>query len=90
MNGKAVLYLPGTDHAGISTQAVVEKKLAKEKGLTREKMEREAFVAEVWKWKEQYGNRINDQKGCVIEYCQVAPLCRRKPLKLKKAPISLA
>lgn len=54
MNGKTVLYLPGCDHAGIATQAVVEKKLKKEKGLTRHDLGREAFVQEIWKWKVQY------------------------------------
>lgn len=61
MQGKAVLYLPGCDHAGIATQAVVEKKLKRERNITRHDMGREAFVAEVWKWKEQYGHRIYDQ-----------------------------
>ena len=61
MHGKAVLYLPGCDHAGIATQAVVEKKIKRERNITRHDLGRETFVAEVWKWKEQYGHRIYDQ-----------------------------
>lgn len=61
MNGKAVLYLPGCDHAGIATQAVIEKRLKKERNLTRHDLGREAFVQEIWKWKEEYGHRIYDQ-----------------------------
>ncbi|MFI3272683.1 MAG: valine--tRNA ligase [Pseudomonadota bacterium] len=58
--GKKVLWLPGTDHAGIATQNVVERALAKE-GLSRHDLGREAFVERVWQWKEEYGNRILGQ-----------------------------
>ena len=51
----------GTDHAGIATQVVVEKKLLKEKKLTRHDLGREQFVSEVWKWKNEYGSRIVKQ-----------------------------
>jgi valyl-tRNA synthetase len=61
MNGKRVLWVPGTDHAGIATQAVVEKKLWKQEKKTRQDMQREEFVGRVWEWKSQYGNRITDQ-----------------------------
>ncbi|HUR29528.1 MAG TPA: class I tRNA ligase family protein, partial [Planctomycetota bacterium] len=61
MDGYEALWLPGTDHAGIATQAVVEKKLQKEQGIKREALGREAFVAEVWKWKEQHGTAILEQ-----------------------------
>ena len=61
MSGFDTLWLPGTDHAGIATQAVVEKQLFQEKGLTRKELGREAFLAEVWKWKEHHGNRILEQ-----------------------------
>ncbi len=54
MHGKAALFVPGCDHAGIATQVVVEKKLWKEQKVTRHELGREAFIAEVWKWKEQY------------------------------------
>ncbi len=59
-HGKKVLWVPGTDHAGIATQNVVERALAKE-GLTRADLGREKFVERVWAWKEDYGNRILDQ-----------------------------
>ena len=60
MDGYDVLWVPGTDHAGIATQNVVEKALAKE-GLTRHDLGREKFIKKVWEWKEQYGNRIIEQ-----------------------------
>ncbi|KAM3571434.1 hypothetical protein VYU27_006510, partial [Nannochloropsis oceanica] len=58
MRGHVALYVPGTDHAGIATQSVVEKKLKKEQGLTRHDLGREDFVSKVWEWKETYGNKI--------------------------------
>ena len=58
--GKKVLWIPGTDHAGISTQNVVERALAKE-GKSRHDLGREAFIGQVWKWKEEYGHRILNQ-----------------------------
>ncbi len=61
MSGFETLWIPGTDHAGIATQAVVEKKLFQEQGKKREEMGREAFLAEVFKWKEEYGARILKQ-----------------------------
>ncbi|MDO8602570.1 MAG: valine--tRNA ligase [Candidatus Omnitrophota bacterium] len=57
MQGFASLWVPGTDHAGIATQNVVEKSLAR-KGVTRQLLGREKFVDEVWKWREQYGDTI--------------------------------
>jgi len=61
MQGFNVLWLPGTDHAGIATQVVVERKLA-EDGKTRHDLGREAFLEEVWKWKKIHGNTIIDQQ----------------------------
>ena len=61
MRGDAVLWVPGLDHAGIATQTVVEKRLAKERGLTRHDLGREAFTEEVWAWHGQYGRRIVEQ-----------------------------
>ncbi|KAI6173405.1 Valyl-tRNA synthetase [Aphelenchoides besseyi] len=61
MNGKTVLFNPGCDHAGIATQVVVEKKLQRERGLTRHDLGREKFVEEVWKWKNEKGVVIYDQ-----------------------------
>lgn len=60
MLGHDVLWLPGTDHAGIATQNVVEKMLAKE-GLRRDDLGREEFIRRVWKWKEESGGTIVGQ-----------------------------
>jgi valyl-tRNA synthetase len=60
--------LPGTDHAGIATQVVVERELAKE-GIDRRAMGREAFVERVWAWKEQYGGRIVEQIKALGSSC---------------------
>ena len=60
MQGYEVLWLPGTDHAGIATQNVVERSLAA-KGVTRHDLGRDAFVSKVWEWKEQYGSTIINQ-----------------------------
>ena len=60
MQGRRTLWLYGVDHAGIATQNVVERELAKS-GRTREQIGREAFVSEVWKWKERHGTRIAEQ-----------------------------
>ncbi len=57
MKGEEALWMPGTDHAGIATQNVVEKSLAKE-GMKRQDLGREKFVERVWQWKEQYGSTI--------------------------------
>lgn len=61
MKGKSTLYVPGLDHAGIATQIVVEKRIFRETGKTRHDIGREDFIKEVWKWKEQYGDRIYNQ-----------------------------
>jgi valyl-tRNA synthetase len=60
MRGKNTLWILGTDHAGIATQAVVEKELRNE-GTSRQELGREAFVERVWSWKEEYGSRIVEQ-----------------------------
>ena len=57
MQGYEALWLPGTDHAGIATQNVVERSL-REEGLTRHSLGREKFLERVWKWREKYGNTI--------------------------------
>ncbi len=57
MDGFDTLWQPGTDHAGIATQVVVERQLADE-GKTKDDLGREAFVARVWKWKEESGGTI--------------------------------
>lgn len=61
MCGKPVCWLPGTDHAGIATQVVVEKKLMKEEGLSRHDLGRNKFLERVWEWKESHGNTICNQ-----------------------------
>jgi valyl-tRNA synthetase len=60
MRGFLTLWLPGTDHAGIATQMMVERQLAKE-GKNRRQMGREAFIERVWEWKREYGGAILDQ-----------------------------
>src|SRR5208283_973950 len=60
MSGQTSLWVPGTDHAGIATQMMVERQLAAE-GTNRKSLGREAFTARVWEWKRQYGSAITDQ-----------------------------
>lgn len=60
LNGEEVLWLPGTDHAGIATQTVVDKMLQK-KGINRRELGREKFIDEVWRWKKEYGDTITNQ-----------------------------
>src|SRR5262249_56182530 len=60
MRGDVTLWLPGSDHAGIATQMMVEKQLEKE-GKKRREMGREKFVERVWEWKREYGGAILDQ-----------------------------
>ena len=60
MEGDSTLWLPGTDHAGIATQNVVERQLAQE-GLTRHDVGRDDFIKRTWAWKDQYGSRIINQ-----------------------------
>ena len=62
MQGYAALWLPGTDHAGIATQIKVEEELRVKEGKTRYDLGREKFLERVWKWKEEYGNRIVQQQ----------------------------
>jgi valyl-tRNA synthetase len=60
MSGRRALWLPGTDHAGIATQMMVERQLTAE-GSSRQQLGREAFIARVWEWKRHYGGAILDQ-----------------------------
>jgi valyl-tRNA synthetase len=60
MSGRNALWVPGTDHAGIATQNVVERQLAKD-NVDRHAMGREQFVEKVWEWKKEYGGRIINQ-----------------------------
>ncbi|KAL1291935.1 valine--tRNA ligase, mitochondrial 1 isoform X1 [Arachis ipaensis] len=61
MSGYNALWVPGMDHAGIATQVVVEKKIMRERKLTRHDLGREKFVSEVWEWKDKYGGTILQQ-----------------------------
>lgn len=70
MNGYETLWQPGTDHAGIATQAVVEKQLL-EKGITKYQLGRNKFIEEVWKWKNKSGDQIINQLkklGCSCDW----------------------
>ena len=70
MQGRNALWMPGTDHAGIATQNVVEKELAKQ-NLRREDVGRDQFIERVWQWKEEYGSRIINQLkrvGCACDW----------------------
>lgn len=70
MKGFNTTWIPGTDHAGIATQNVVEKSLS-EKGIDRHSLGRDKFVSEIWKWKEKYGSRIISQLkalGCSCDW----------------------
>ena len=71
MQGFETLWMPGMDHAGIATQAVVERRLREEEGLTRHDLGREKLVERIWKWKEEYGERILGQlkqMGCSCDW----------------------
>src|SRR5262249_12269703 len=73
MQGFNTLYMPGTDHAGISTQAVVERRLKEEEGKTRREIGREALVQRIWEWKDKYETRILHQLrklGCSCDWAR--------------------
>lgn len=73
MDGYEACWFPGTDHAGIATQNVVEEALARE-GLTRQKLGREAFEGRVWQWKEKFGSEIIEQLralGCSCDWSRL-------------------
>jgi len=68
MRGKAALWVPGTDHAGIATQLQVER-LLREEGSSREQVGREEFLRRTWEWKEKYGGRIVEQLRALGASC---------------------
>ncbi len=68
MSGYNAMWLPGTDHAGIATQSVVEKEL-KKTNVTRHSLGREKFVEKIWDWKKEYGNRIYGQMRRLGDSC---------------------
>ncbi|HEX5104884.1 MAG TPA: class I tRNA ligase family protein, partial [Pirellulaceae bacterium] len=73
MQGYNTLWMPGTDHAGIATQAVVERRLREEEGKTRHDLGREKLVERIWQWKEQYEARILSQlkqMGCSCDWAR--------------------
>ena len=69
MQGFEALWMPGTDHAGIATQAVVERRMLEEEGLTRHDVGREALVERIWKWKDAYEQRILSQLKLIGASC---------------------
>lgn len=68
MSGFNVMWLPGTDHAGIATQGVVERELGKDK-ITRQQLGRDKFVEKIWDWKKKYGDRIVEQMKYLGDSC---------------------
>ena len=71
MSGFNTLWMPGTDHAGIATQAVVERRLIEEEGKDRHELGREKLVERIWNWKDQYEQRILSQlkkMGCSCDW----------------------
>jgi valyl-tRNA synthetase len=84
MRGDNTLWMPGTDHAGIATQAVVEKRLKELEGLTRYDVGRDGLVDRIWRWKDQYQERIVAQQrrmGCSCDWRRqrftMDPVCAR-------------
>ncbi len=84
MQGNNTLWMPGTDHAGIATQAVVERRLREEEHKTRHDLGREELVRRIWQWKDQYEARILGQLrqlGCSCDWVRTRftldPICAR-------------
>ena len=71
MQGFNALWLPGTDHAGIATQAVVERRLREEEGKTRHDLGRDELVRRIWQWKDQYEKRMNSPGSSFTGYLNV-------------------
>ncbi|PLK59107.1 valine--tRNA ligase [Candidatus Palibaumannia cicadellinicola] len=73
MQGKNTLWQVGTDHAGIATQIMVERKIFAEEGKTRQDYGRKAFIEKIWEWKAQSGSTITNQMrrlGCSVDWCR--------------------
>lgn len=85
MKGDNVLYLPGSDHAGISTQSVVERKLWREENLTRHDIGREEFTEKVLKWKDKYQENIFNQMKQIGVSCDWSRSCFTLDPKFSKA-----
>ncbi|MFM7112904.1 MAG: valine--tRNA ligase [Planctomycetota bacterium] len=82
--GFDVCWVPGTDHAGIATQAVVERRIRELEGKTRHDLGREELVRRIWEWKEQYGSKILEQlrgMGCSCDWTRTRftldPMCAK-------------
>jgi len=82
--GRNTLWIPGTDHAGIATQAVVEKRLFQDEKKTRHDLGREALVERIWQWKDEYEKRITKQLKSLGSSCDwsrqrftLDPICAR-------------
>ena len=83
MSGYEALWLPGTDHAGIATQILVERMLRRQ-GITRHDLGREAFLEKVWEWKRKYGHRIRTQleyMGASVDWSRERERFRAKMLR---------
>src|SRR5215469_3029638 len=70
MRGFNTVWIPGIDHAGIATQAVVEKQLKERENKTRHDVGREELVERIWAWKNEYGNRILEQLKRIGSSCE--------------------
>src|SRR5258708_39457979 len=84
MQGYNALWIPGTDHAGIATQAVVERRIREEEKKTRHDLGREELVRRIWQWKDQYEKRILGQLRSLGASCDrqrtrftLDPICAR-------------
>jgi valyl-tRNA synthetase len=84
MQGRNALWVPGTDHAGIATQAVIERRIREEEGKTRHDLGREELVRRIWEWKDLYEGRILQQLhelGCSCDWQRTRftldPICAR-------------
>jgi len=84
MQGRKTLWLPGTDHAGIATQAVVERRTLKEEKKTRHDLGREELVRRIWAWRQECGDIILRQLRCIGSSCDwtrtrftLDPICAR-------------
>ncbi|KAL8154417.1 hypothetical protein V2J09_012177 [Rumex salicifolius] len=89
MSGDNTLWVPGMDHAGIATQVVVEKKIMRERNLTRHDLGRENFVSEVWSWKNEYGGTILGQLrrlGASLDWSREVDYIEIKEKTLLKIP----
>ncbi|KAM7538822.1 hypothetical protein Aperf_G00000051237 [Anoplocephala perfoliata] len=75
MRGDITVWVPGCDHAGIATQVVVEKKLWRERKVTRHDIGRDAFLKEVWKWKDEKGENIYHQLRALGSSCDWSRAC---------------